>query len=286
MLNVPISKQILNSFYYIQARSFYWLIIWSRLFLNELRLMSYMYWHYKASYIINALMTTADFIWWMLLIDGGTLVASKIAPLAIGYITWIYANYIIYDANYLMIETSQTGVLEQIYLSAVPLYLHLLGRFAAGAIICTLELAVMMLLLFYFFPVHIPVSIFGVAILVITIIGICGFAFMIAGIGLVFKKSQSFCYMLLNGLLFLNGSVLPLESMPIWVQYISKTLPTTQGITVLRAALFDGETLAQSLKNGSLIVLIANSIFYLVLGWFVLRRCEIYAQEQGIIGHY
>ena len=137
-----------------------------------------------------------------------------------------------------------------------------------------------------FCPVHIPFSIAGLIAFLITILGIAGFGLILAGMGLIFKKSQPFAYLLNNLLLFFNGSILPLEKMPVWVQIASKTLPTTQGIAVLRNITFNHHTLANTIADGSLILLMLNSAFYLVAGCAVFMYCERWAQKNGILGHY
>lgn len=261
-------------------------VFFIRIFFNEINLLFRMYWYYKWSNFINAVMTAADFIWWMLLIDGGSLVSEKIAPLAVGYIIWSYANYIIYDAMYLIQEASQTGVLEQIYMSAIPLHIQLMARFISSLIICSLELAIVIGTLLLFCPVHIPISFAVLPPLLLTIIGIGGFALIVVGAGLLFKKVQSFTYMLSNLLLFLNGSILPLESMPEFIKFLSKTLPTTQGIIVLRNMIFKDQTIISTIADYSLILLAINSFFYLLIGMFIFKKCETIAQEKGILGHY
>jgi ABC-2 type transport system permease protein len=256
------------------------------LFINELTLMSALYWYYRWNSLINILMTAADFIWWMLLLDGGITQSEKIAPLIVGYFIWIYANYIITDTNNLITETSQTGVLEQVYLSTASLAPQLMARFAAGALMCTAELFAVTAVLKLFFPVSIPWSLQAFPVFLITITGIGGFALIIAGIGLIFKKSQAFTYMIANILLFLNGAIVPVENLPTWIQWLSKTLPTSQGIIVLRELLFKNRSLANVITDGHLLLLIINTTIYLTLGLAILRYCERYAQRHGIVGHY
>ncbi len=256
------------------------------LFLNEIYLFSIMYWHYKWNYLTNAFNTAADFIFWMLLIDGGTIAPEKVAPLIVGYLIWAYANYFIYDANSFIIDSSQTGVLEQVYLSPAPFYFKLISRFFAAMIFCSIELGLVMSALLIWWPLKIPLSIGAFITFFISLIGIAGFALMLAGLGLIFKKSGPFAYLINNILLFLNGSILPLERMPVWVQIISKTLPTTQGISVLRALIFNNQTLIEVVRDGSLALLTVNSLFYLALGCIVFKRCEKWAQRTGTLGHY
>lgn len=253
---------------------------------NEIYLMGIMYWHYKWSLLINAVTTAGDFIFWMLLIDGGVLIPEKIAPLAVGYIMWVYANYIIYDANYFIIDAGQTGVLEQVYLTPYPFSVKLMSRFFAASVFCSIELSLVMISLLLFCPVRIPLSI-GVFIpFVLTLLGIAGFALILAGIGLIFKKSQPFAYLLNNVLLFFNGSILPLEKMPAIIRFLSKTLPTTQGIAVMRAMIFDKQSLMSTILDGSCIILVLNSCLYMAIGLAVFIYCERWAQKNGILGHY
>lgn len=253
---------------------------------NEIYLMGIMYWHYKWSSFINAITTAADFIWWMLLIDGGVLVPEKIAPLVLGYIIWVYANYIIYDANYFIIDAGQTGVLEQVYLTPYPFSIKLMSRFFAASVFCSLELLLVVASLLIFCPVRIPVTAGSTIAFVITLMGIGGFALILAGIGLIFKKSQPFAYLLNNILLFFNGSILPLEKMPHAIQVMSKTLPTTQGIAVLRNMTFHQQSLSSALADGSFLLLILNTSLYMALGVVVFVYCEKWAQRNGILGHY
>lgn len=253
---------------------------------NEIYLMSILYWHYKWSSLINALTTAGDFIWWMLLIDGGVLIPEKIAPLVVGYIMWVYANYLIYDANYFIIDAGQTGVLEQVYLTPYPFCIKLMSRFVAAAVFCSLELILVLASLLIFCPLSIPVNLAASLAFILTLLGIAGFALILAGIGLIFKKSQPFAYLLNNILLFFNGSILPLEKMPTAIQILGKTLPTTQGIAVMRAMIFQHQSLTSTLADGSFLILILNSALYMTLGVAVFVYCEKWAQRNGILGHY
>lgn len=256
------------------------------LFLNEIYLFGIMYWHYKWNYLINAFNTTCDFIFWILLIDGGALIPEKIAPLIVGYLVWYYANYFIYDANHFIIDNSQTGVLEQIYLSPTPFYGKLISRFFAGMIYCSLELTFVLTVLSFWWTIRIPLTAGILVTFLITLCGIAGFALMLAGLGLIFKKSSPFAYLINNLLLFFNGSILPLERLPVSIQILSKSLPTTQGIAVLRALIFHNQTLLHTLRDGSFLLLCLNSIFYFALGCIIFKQCEKWAQRNGSLGHY
>lgn len=257
------------------------------LILNDVQLIFLNYWYYKWTSLINTLMNIADFIFWALLLDGsGILVPEKIAPLAVGYIIWQYASSFIWDTSYFITESSQTGILEQIYISPTPFYLKIISRFCAGLVFWTCENILVITILKLLCPIVIPLKFSALFVFIITLIGIVGFSLILAGIGLIFKKSSSFAYLMLNILLFLNGSILSLDKMPKSIQYLSKTLPTTQGIEIIKKIIFDNISLQELIWNGSIFLLILNSIIYFILGWSILYYCQNLAREKGIIGQY
>ena len=89
-----------------------------------------------------------------------------------------------------------------------------------------------------------------------------------------------------NALLFLNGAFLPVDRLPVWMEAFARTLPTTQGIIVLRRIVLDGASLAAVWQEGSLIWLVVHSAVYFVVGWFFFKWCEKKAREQGALGQY
>jgi ABC-2 type transport system permease protein len=126
----------------------------------------------------------------------------------------------------------------------------------------------------------------GVLVLLLTLLGILGFGFLIAGAVLVFKQVESLANLVQNVLIFLNGSLLPVEQMPRWLSSVAHVLPTTQGIVVLRRVVLDGQRLAAVWRDGSLPWLIAHSGLFLLAGWTVFLFCERAAKRQGSLGQY
>lgn len=268
-------KNILNSFYKI-----------SILILNDINLISLMYRYYKWSALADTITSILDFVWWILLLDNGSLTAEKIGPLAIGYFIWFYAYLFIWDTTYFISESSQTGVLEQLFLNPNPFYSKLIIRYIANIPFWTLQNLLILLTLVAITGAYIPFNLASLLVFIITIFGIVGFSLIIAGVGIIFKKTQSFAYLITNILLFLNGSILPIENMPFWLRQISRSLPSTQGIIVIRELIFNNKTLLDCLYDTSLIFLIFNSFIYLALGLIVFMLCQKWVQNKGIIGHY
>jgi ABC-2 type transport system permease protein len=126
----------------------------------------------------------------------------------------------------------------------------------------------------------------GVLVFLLTMGGLYGFAFILAGATLIFKQVEALANALQNALLFLNGAFLPVERLPGWLEAFAHTLPTTQGIIVLRQVVLDGASLFQVWQDGSLPWLLIHSTVYFMIGWFFFRWCEGKARQQGALGQY
>jgi ABC-2 type transport system permease protein len=120
----------------------------------------------------------------------------------------------------------------------------------------------------------------------LTMIGLFGFGYFVAGLTIVFKQIGTFVNMLQNLLLFFGGVLLPVDVLPPGVAAFARTLPTTQGIVVLRRVVFGGQSLADVWASGDLPWLILHSALYFTLGWLFYDRCEAIAKRQGSLGQY
>jgi len=76
------------------------------------------------------------------------------------------------------------------------------------------------------------------------------------------------------------------DAMPTWLAAIARTLPSTQGIIVLRKILLDGRSLTSTWQDRSLVWLLVNSAIYFAVGWIVFATCERVAKRQGSLGQY
>jgi ABC-2 type transport system permease protein len=140
--------------------------------------------------------------------------------------------------------------------------------------------------LFLFLDIRVPLRWEGLPVLALTLLGVSGFGFVVAGGMLVFKRFEASANLIQNTLLFLNGSIVPVTAMPDWLAAIARTLPSTQGIIVLRKVVLDGQSLASAWQGGSLMWLVVHSAIYLAIGWLVFAYCKRVAKEQGSLGQY
>jgi ABC-2 type transport system permease protein len=256
------------------------------IFLNETYKRLLLLWAYKFNFFTQMIMFGFIFIGISFFISGGQPNTGQLAPALLGYLLWFYALAAIGDMSWGLREETQTGTLEQMYMSPLPTGVLMLGRSVASLIVSTMMVSITAVVLILLLNVHLPMRLAGVPVFVLTIAGLYGFAFMLAGATLIFKQVEALANALQNMLLFLNGAFLPVERLPGWLEVFAHTLPTTQGIIVLRRVVLDGASLAQVWQDGSLIWLTIHSTLYFVVGWFVFRWCEQKARQRGALGQY
>lgn len=254
--------------------------------LNETYKRFILLWSYKFDFLTQTFMIGFLFIGISFFISGGSPDPERMAPALLGYLIWFFAVAAMSDMSWGIREETQTGTLEQMYMSPLPSGLLLAGRSVASlawsSMIVSLVGGILLLLL----GIRIPIRLGGVPIFLLTIAGLYGFAFILGGATLLFKQVESLANLLQNMLLFLNGSFLTVEQMPSWLEIAARTLPTTQGIVVLRRVVLDGSSLTTVWQDGSLPWLVIHSTFYLLVGWSVFLWCEHLARKRGILGQY
>lgn len=243
-------------------------------------------WDYKFNLIMLSVMISIVFVGISFFIGQGELNADLMSPALLGYLVWFFAVTVIFDMNTNLAQEAQTGTLEQLYMSPISSSFVFVGRTIATLITGLVMMLLIGVGLGKSLGVSLPMNWEGIAIIGITIFGLLGFGFMIGGATLLFKQVGPLANLLQNLLLFLNGSLLPIHLMPDWLASVAKTLPTTQGIVVLRSVVLDGASLRDVWLNNSLIWLIIHSLVYLLGGWIIFKLCESTAQKQGTLGKY
>ena len=221
-----------------------------------------------------------------LLMGGGHLDPEALATTLLGYLTWMYASLAISDLSWGLRGEISAGTLEQMSMSPSPIGLILLARVVSNLLISTVQVFLVGVAMYALVGIRIPLRWQGIPVLAITLFGVLGFGFVIASAMLVFKHVEAFANLMNNALAFLNGTFLPVASMPGWASAVARALPTTQGIIVLRRVVIDGQPLAAVWQDGSLPWLSLHSTITFLAGWILFAASERIAKRQGTLGQY
>lgn len=253
--------------------------------LNEIRKGLLVTWHYKFNVISELITLGIYFLGTALLMNYGNTNLEEFGPSLIGYIIWVYSSYILKVSLILTLE-GRSGTLEQMYMSPVHPALIFIGASIATIISSTLMIAIMSFIIMILCSITIPFHIAALPVLIIILIGLVGFGLCIAGMALLYKNVAGLIDLIDNLLFYLSGSMLPIEQLPLWIQKIAHTLPTAEGIIVLRQILFESYSLEMLIKNGRLFVLVSNSGLYFIGGLILFIYCERIAKKWGKLGQY
>lgn len=199
-----------------------------------------------------------------------------------GYLLWFFALFAIDSMSQNIGEEAQTGTLEQLYLARWSFSLMLFLRFLSS-IVTSLAMLIPLLLLLSLTTGVIPELHLGKTLPVIglTILGLCGFGYLLGAITLLFKRVGNTITLVQFGLLFLCFP--PVERLSGPLKIMALTLPLTQGAKLLRWILLGH---GSPLTAWDFLPLILNSVAYLLVGIAVFHWAEERARDKGLLGHY
>lgn len=257
-----------------------------RIVANEVNKGLLVAWHYKFETLLSLVMMSGIFLGIVFFMGGGRFNQDSVAFVLVGYLMWYYATIILSHMSYELIGEAQAGTLEQIFMSPAPISLLLISRSFAILIVSTINIAILAMVMIWGLNIKIHAGLPGLIIFIITIAGLFGFGYIIAGAAMVFKRVGTLANVVVNILLFLNGSFLSIEKFPSWLVIFAKNLPTTQGIILLRETMLATRPLADLWRDGSLILLLGQSFLYFCGGLLIFTWCVRSAKKAGTLGSY
>jgi ABC-2 type transport system permease protein len=185
----------------------------------------------------------------------------------------------------LLAEETQTGTLEQAALSPPPLVVIMLMRDVASLIEMLLRFVLVMAIAMGLTGAQFHLDFASFAVLLsLMYFGLEGIGMMLGGAALLYKKIATlgqFAVMLVFGL-----AVLPLESLPKWMEAFVDHFPFTQALMLLRESAIQGVPLSQLIANGSITSLAVTALGFLALGILTFSFAERKARDWGTLNQY
>jgi len=164
------------------------------------------------------------------------------------------------------------GTIEATFITPMSRLAHMAGAMAAAAVNSTIDFVAVFLiaLLFGFQASSFNTALFFASLL-LTAFALFGIGLMTNAITLTFRDRTTTANTLSILFMAFSGIVCPVELMPVWAQAISKALPLTYGIRLMRASLLRPESY-NSLYD--LVALIMLGIIFVGIGMITLRLIE------------
>jgi ABC-2 type transport system permease protein len=251
----------------------------THLFVNEIKLQWYEMRQYWFETLSGLIFITGIFLGLFYGIKGFMLEqgdGQSLDGLLLGFLLWTFATGAYGSVTKSVIEDTQKGYIEQLFLCPngfISLMLYRsLSESIVGLVMLTVIAYVVMAITGNWLNINFA-SFYG--ILLLSAPSLVGFGLMISGLALLFKRVETVGAMLtlaLMGLVALDG--LPLN--------VFTFFPFVPGASLARDIVLD----QSSFRLDHLLIVMANSLVYLV-GWiFAFRAFEKQAKKRNLIGQY
>lgn len=249
------------------------------LFVSEVRML---FWTMKR-YLFNTLASVGvmflifmGMFWGVKTLGGDGISGDSLDAMLVGYILWMSAMLAMQTTGNEILNESQGGTLEQLYLS--PLGAHRVFFFRAlvnllfNFVFITVLLYLSMAATGRWLPVHLP---FLYLMVVLSTLSLVGISFMLGGIGLIHKRIGAVNAILSFGLI--GMMMLPTHPLTPYA-----FLPFIAGAHAANRVI----TAGQVFPLWWYLFILGNSVFYLFLGLGVFRLMETKAKRLNKMGQY
>jgi len=242
--------------------------------------------------LIRPLSTALILVFMYLVVVRGSTSNPFFAHLYIGNAFFMYAGRVMMGISYAIIDDREHyEMLKYIYISPLRIFVFLLGRGVAQLITTTISVVVILLIGFWPLGIRIPlVSVNWPLFLASFPLGIIAIAFMgylIAGLALVMARHS---WAIADGvgavLYVVSGAIFPIDILPSWVQVISRAIPLTYWLELLRRSLLGSSfsPVFNAFSNWEMLLwLFGLTVAFGFLGFIVFQRMNILARKKGLV---
>lgn len=242
-----------------------------RKYLNEVKA-------YYPDHIVNIAVT---YIFFAAFFMGFGKDSSHSSSYYIGFICWFFTNTIISEASVSISFEKQVGTFSQLLIKPVPIELILSIRTFVWFLMSLLEATVLMIIVKLTLPISLHFNPAVIPVILITLAGVWGLGFLLAGLTLVFTKTASFDSIISYTLLFFTGSIVEMDKLPEFIRNMTYYVPLALGIKLSKNI-----TDTIPVSPYELTVLVANSAVYLIIGLVFFKAVYEKSRKLGIITHY
>jgi len=233
---------------------------------------------YYPDHIVNIVVTYIFFTAFFLGFSKGEAASGSYY---IGFVCWFFTNNIISEASVSISFEKQVGTFSQLLVKPVSIEALLTIRTTVWFSVSLIEAIILMVLVKLTLPITISFNILIVPVILITLVGIWGLGFILAGLTLLYTKTASFDSIISYALLFLTGALIDISKLPEFIQKIGYIIPLSLGIKISKAIIDN-----TAIYSRDILLLVVNSIIYLFIGIFFFKYTMYKSKQKGIITHY
>jgi ABC-type polysaccharide/polyol phosphate export permease len=260
-----------------------WIMSATGAVLNETQKGLWLLWRRRAVVLLEIITWAAFYPFIQFVIGNGTIDRALVPPTLLAFLTLPILYLAMLKLVGDLLEEVNSGTFEQMHLSPFSPTSLLVGRLLALVLEGMVSAVITGVVMVWALGVSIPLRLAGALPAALILMDIMGFALLIGGLTLSLPQIGSVAHLFSGLIMLLNGSLIPLEWYPGWVQTLGRFLPTTLGIEVARRVLLQGQSLASVWTDGTLPWLIVHAVGLFILGWLVFMLNDRRAMQRGVL---
>ena len=237
-------------------------------------------------YLPNTLSTLVTFyaiflmlFWGIQVLGAPEHAATNTQYVIVSTALWFLALMAMQGIGWEITQEAMRGTLEQLYMSPMGAWRILLARMFGTVLVNLLMIVLMMGLSMITARARLNLDLLSLTpILILTILGMLGVGFMVAGLSLVFKQVQSFLQ--IAQFIFFALVAVPLSALP-----ALEFAPVVKGADMVRGVMVEGTGLT-GFSARDWLSLALNAVVYFVLGLLLYKLAERRAMNRGLLGQY
>lgn len=241
-------------------------------------------WTYRATQVAAVLSMLGTYLAIQYFVGGGRIVDDLVAATAPG----LFAYVVVYVASMRLVagilEERNAGTLEQTHLSPLPAWQLAIGRLAGVMIEAVVVATVVVAGVIAVRAVDYPL---GWAVLVpvaLTLAGLAAFALLLGAASFTFPGIGAIVHVVGGLVMVLNGTIVPPELFPRWLELVAELVPSTLGVSATRAMLLDGQSLGELWQTGGLAWLLLHTAVLAALAGVAYQLQVRRALRDGRLG--
>jgi ABC-2 type transport system permease protein len=150
-----------------------------------------------------------------------------------------------------VVRERERGTLEQLYMTPIKPLGLMVGKMIPYAVVAYIEICVLLLFMRWVFGVPINGSVLLLLLLVTPfILTMLGFGLLISTRAQTYQEATQAAFGTMMPSIFLSGYIFPIDTMPVFFQYVSQIIPTTYLIQIFRGIILRGADFGDLWKQG------------------------------------
>jgi ABC-2 type transport system permease protein len=157
-----------------------------------------------------------------------------------------------------IVKEKEIGTIEQINVTPVKKYQFILGKLIPFWVLGLLILTIGLFIAFIVYGIHPAGSFFTIyAFAAVYLLAVLGLGLLVSTYCNTQQQAMVISFFMMMVFILLGGLYTPIESMPLWAQWITKFNPVSYFINVMREVVLKGSSLAEIAPQIGIIFLFA-----------------------------